>query len=185
MPTSGISDELATAAKGLDTLLPARKWGLPDRDGVLTTSLAAAGSQPDVYTYDPADPAPSVGGHSCCGALTGPQRLYDQSPVEQRSDVLVYSSDALQADTEMTRPITVDLWATSTARGCLKRRVIPTNHRSQAKAAVAGSATSNYLYAVPIELRLTPESLAFITAEQIGRQHRFAYGWRHARSHAV
>ena len=49
------------------------------------------------YTYDPAFPAPSLGGHSCCGAQSGPQGPYDQTPVEQRSDVLVYSSAPLPA----------------------------------------------------------------------------------------
>jgi putative CocE/NonD family hydrolase len=47
--------------------------------------------------------------------MTGPQGPYDQTPVEQRSDVLVYSSDPLSADTEITGPVTVDLWAASSA----------------------------------------------------------------------
>ncbi|MBV9515912.1 MAG: CocE/NonD family hydrolase, partial [Mycobacteriaceae bacterium] len=90
--------------------------GLPDRTGALTAAPPPpAQSTPDVYTYDPADPAPSIGGHSCCGALTGPQGPYDQTPVEQRSDVLVYSSAPLSADTEITGPVSVDLWATTTA----------------------------------------------------------------------
>ena len=83
--------------------------------GVLTTSPGAVGPAPDVYTYDPADPAPSLGGHSCCGAQSGPQGPYDQTPVEQRSDVLLYSSEPLKADTEITGPVTVDLWASSSA----------------------------------------------------------------------
>ena len=69
----------------------------------------------DHYTYDPANPAPSLGGHSCCSAESGPQGPYDQTPVEQRSDVLVYSSDPLTADTEVTGPVTVELWAASSA----------------------------------------------------------------------
>lgn len=60
-------------------------------------------------------PPPSVGGHSCCGAKSGPQGPYDQIPVEQRSDVLVYTSDPLSSDTEVTGPTTVDLWASSSA----------------------------------------------------------------------
>ena len=80
--------------------LPQTKWttfylsgpgGIEDRKGQLVS--AAPGAQPpDTYIYDPAFPAPSLGGHSCCGAQSGPQGPYDQSPVEQRSDVLVYSS---------------------------------------------------------------------------------------------
>ncbi|MDT5013831.1 MAG: uncharacterized protein QOH57_5448 [Mycobacterium sp.] len=89
--------------------------GLPDREGKLTTSPVTQTNPADVYTYDPANPAPSLGGHSCCGAMTGPQGPYDQTPVEQRSDVLVYSSDPLSADTEITGPVTVDLWAASSA----------------------------------------------------------------------
>ncbi|MCV7020274.1 CocE/NonD family hydrolase [Mycolicibacterium aichiense] len=85
------------------------------RTGTLTTTATAVGQTPDRYVYDPTDPAPSVGGHSCCGARSGPQGPYDQIPVEQRSDVLVYTSDPLAADTEVTGPVTVDLWASSSA----------------------------------------------------------------------
>ena len=85
------------------------------RTGFLRTSPPGADEAPDSYTYDPANPVPSLGGHSCCGAGSGPQGPYDQTPVEQRSDVLVYSTDPLGADTEVTGPTTVDLWAASTA----------------------------------------------------------------------
>jgi putative CocE/NonD family hydrolase len=104
--------------------LPQTQWtryymagdgGMRSRTGSLHTSLPAAGEPPDIYTYDPADPVPSMGGHSCCGASSAPQGPYDQTPVEQRSDVLVYTSDPLSAATEVTGPVTVDLWAASSA----------------------------------------------------------------------
>jgi putative CocE/NonD family hydrolase len=88
--------------------------GIADRKGQLV-STAPGTEPPDTYTYDPAFPAPSVGGHSCCGAQSGPQGPYDQTPVEQRSDVLVYSSAPLAHDTEVTGPVSVRLWAQSTA----------------------------------------------------------------------
>jgi uncharacterized protein len=103
--------------------LPQTKWttfylsgpgGIDERKGELV-STAPAAQPPDTYTYDPAFPAPSLGGHSCCGAQSGPQGPYDQLPVEQRSDVLVYSSAPLEHDTEVTGPISVRLWAQSTA----------------------------------------------------------------------
>ena len=85
--------------------LPQTKWttfylsgpgGIDDRRGELVS--AARGAQPpDTYTYDPQFPAPSLGGHSCCGAQSGPQGPYDQVPVEQRSDVLIYSSARTRA----------------------------------------------------------------------------------------
>jgi putative CocE/NonD family hydrolase len=103
--------------------LPQTQWtkfylsgpgGIHDRGGELVAGAPGA-QPPDTYTYDPAFPAPSIGGHSCCGAQTGPQGPYDQIPVEQRSDVLVYDSAPLQHDTEVTGPISVQLWAQSTA----------------------------------------------------------------------
>jgi uncharacterized protein len=88
--------------------------GIADRKGELV-STAPSAQPPDTYTYDPAFPVPSLGGHSCCGAQSGPQGPYDQTPVEQRSDVLVYSSAPLEHDTEMTGPVNVRLWAQSTS----------------------------------------------------------------------
>jgi putative CocE/NonD family hydrolase len=81
----------------------------------MLTATAPAADRPDTYTYDPAYPAPSLGGHSCCSAQSGPQGPYDQTPVEQRSDVLTYTTDPMTADTEVTGPATVDLWAQSSA----------------------------------------------------------------------
>nr|WP_225952433.1 CocE/NonD family hydrolase [Mycobacterium sp. OAS707] len=103
--------------------LPQTKWttfylsgpgGIADRKGQLVTSAPGA-QPPDTYTYDPAFPAPSLGGHSCCGASSGPQGPFDQVPVEQRSDVLVYDGGPLSSDTEVTGPVTVRLWAQSSA----------------------------------------------------------------------
>jgi putative CocE/NonD family hydrolase len=88
--------------------------GGADRKGLLVETPPNA-EAPDVYTYDPRFPAPSLGGHSCCGAQSGPQGPYDQTPAEQRSDVLVYSSAPLSHDTEVTGPTTVELWAQSSA----------------------------------------------------------------------
>ena len=103
--------------------LPQTEWanwylsgdgGQAERKGSLQPVLPTA-QGPDTYTYDPAYPAPSLGGHSCCGAMSGPQGPYDQTPVEQRSDVLVYDSAPLSHDTEVTGPVAVTLWAQSSA----------------------------------------------------------------------
>ncbi len=81
-----------------------------DGDGALSTSPPA--EEPyDVYTYDPADPVPTRGGST----LIIPQGVADQREVESRDDVLVYTSDPLERDTELTGPIAVTLYAASTA----------------------------------------------------------------------
>src|SRR5882757_9384497 len=85
-------------------------------DGRMATTPPGPTSPPDHYRYDPADPVHSVGGHSCCSAGgVGSQGPYDQREVEQRPDVLTYTTDALTQDTEVTGPISLTLFAVSSA----------------------------------------------------------------------
>ena len=83
-------------------------------DGAL--SAEAPGDEPaDAYVYNPLDPTPTMGGGLCCyaGALQG--GAWDQREVERRADVLVYSTEALAEDVEVTGPITLTLYAASSA----------------------------------------------------------------------
>ena len=66
----------------------------------------------DQFTYDPKDPVPSIGGNNLVGATAGP---FDQTKVEAREDVLVYSTLPLEQDTEVTGPVKMLLWAASDA----------------------------------------------------------------------
>jgi putative CocE/NonD family hydrolase len=69
--------------------------------------------KPDHFTYDPANAVPTLGGPLCCGPLPtgiGPQ---DQSSLESRNDVLIYSTPAFSKDTEVTGPVSLDLWVSS------------------------------------------------------------------------
>jgi uncharacterized protein len=77
---------------------------------------APAGPQPaDHFVYDPANPVPSRGGNSCCSIAFAPVGPYDQAAIEQRSDVLVYATPPLSEAMEVTGPVTVDLYAASSA----------------------------------------------------------------------
>jgi putative CocE/NonD family hydrolase len=84
-------------------------------DGQLVTTVPMTGQRADTYDYDPHNPVPSVGGHSCCGALGGSQGPYDQQSVEQRPDILVYTTPPLATDIEVTGPVSVTLYASSSA----------------------------------------------------------------------
>ena len=66
----------------------------------------------DHYIYDPANPVPSIGGRFQASVPAGP---YDQRPLLNRPDVLVYSTPPLEDDVEVTGPITVTLYASSSA----------------------------------------------------------------------
>jgi putative CocE/NonD family hydrolase len=69
----------------------------------------------DSYVYDPANPAPTIGGPLCCDAPHLPPGPKDQRPVEERKDVLIYSTPAFTQDMEVTGPITLDLYASTSA----------------------------------------------------------------------
>ena len=79
-------------------------------DGTLSTSPPADES-PDRFLYDPADPAPTAGGN----VLIIDYGVFDQTPVEDRNDVLVYTTNPLERDLEVTGPIKVQLFAASSA----------------------------------------------------------------------
>ena len=70
---------------------------------------------PDTYVYDPAEPVPTVGGPLCCDAVHLAPGPRDQKEVEARPDVLVYSTPPLDQDLEVTGPVTLDLYASTSA----------------------------------------------------------------------
>lgn len=66
------------------------------------------------YRHDPADPVANRGGRSLSPVLplAGPM---DQRPVEQRDDILVYTTDPLRRDVTVVGTITASIAFTSTA----------------------------------------------------------------------
>ncbi|MBI2206475.1 MAG: CocE/NonD family hydrolase [Candidatus Rokubacteria bacterium] len=83
-------------------------------DGRLDASAPAAEAS-DHYLYDPRNPVPTRGGALCCWQAALPSGAYDQRPVEARPDVLVYTTAPLTAPVEVIGPVTVKLWASSSA----------------------------------------------------------------------
>jgi len=84
-------------------------------DGALSRE-APDDEPPDVYLADPHHPVPTRGGQLCCYPPQLPVGAYDQRPVEERSDVLVYSTQPLAEDLEVTGPVDVVLYASTAAR---------------------------------------------------------------------
>jgi putative CocE/NonD family hydrolase len=87
------------------------------RSGDGTLSTAVPGGEPcDVFPYDPGDPVPTRGGNTCCSPDIVPYGPFDQGDVEDRRDVLVFTSAPLTENLEVTGPIRVVLYASSSAR---------------------------------------------------------------------
>ncbi len=84
--------------------------------GMLLPGMQLPNNDPaDTFTYDPANPVPTTGGPLCCDSQHLPPGPRDQKEVEARPDVLIYSTPPLNADTEVTGPVTLDLYAASSA----------------------------------------------------------------------
>lgn len=88
--------------------------GKPNETGGILSPETPGGEPADHFTYDPANPVPSIGGTSIYGNATpGPR---DQSSIEKRPDVLVYSTPPLEDEVEVTGPIEALLYASSSAK---------------------------------------------------------------------
>jgi hypothetical protein len=86
-------------------------------DGILTTTAPTKSpikEATDTFTYNPMNPVPSVGGNVCCTGNAIQGGSYDQSQVELREDVLVYTSEPLTEGMEVTGFIESTLYVSST-----------------------------------------------------------------------
>src|SRR5262249_46427353 len=84
--------------------------------GGLLEDKPALGPADDRYVYDPRDPAPTRGGAICCNPRVFPWGPMDQRVVEQRSDVVFYTTPPLKHDVEVVGPVRAVLYVSTTAR---------------------------------------------------------------------
>jgi putative CocE/NonD family hydrolase len=110
-------------------------WPIPDTkltpyylqgSGGLSMALPPAAGAPLSYDYDPAHPVPTIGGTVTSGEPLMRGGAFDQRegptiygarqpylPLEARSDVLVFQTEPLVEDLEVTGAITAKLWICS------------------------------------------------------------------------
>ena len=84
-------------------------------DGALSLDTPAASEAPDRFTSDPMDPVPSWGFRVMYTGGTTVAGPFEQMRVEQREDVLVYTSEPLQEAWEVVGDIDLHLYLSSTA----------------------------------------------------------------------
>jgi putative CocE/NonD family hydrolase len=97
-------------------------------DGSLRVSEPDAEDSATTYTFDPQNPVPTIGGSFSSTSPVFEPGAYDQResddifgaeepflPLKVRRDVLVFQTEPLKLDVEVTGPITVRLFASSTA----------------------------------------------------------------------
>ncbi|MFB3924354.1 MAG: CocE/NonD family hydrolase [Terriglobia bacterium] len=83
-------------------------------DGTLSTAVAETELH-DRFVYDPADPVPTRGGGLCCENELLLPGAFDQRPVEGRADVLIYTTPEFRRPFEVTGPVSLELYASSSA----------------------------------------------------------------------
>src|SRR5256714_524393 len=81
-------------------------------DGALIAATPTTGS-PDKFDYDPMNPGPSYGGKVCCTGNPVQGGSFDQRKMEERKDILVYSTEPLKEGIELSGPIEVTLYVSS------------------------------------------------------------------------
>jgi putative CocE/NonD family hydrolase len=75
-------------------------------DGRLDPDAPDADEHADRYVYDPHDPTPSVPGQ-----MIRPWGSVDQTPIEDRDDVLCYSTAPLEHDVDVVGSVRATIWA--------------------------------------------------------------------------
>ncbi len=84
-------------------------------DGVLAAAPPAL-DKPDTFTYDPAKPVTSYGGNVCCTGTAIQAGSFDQRKMEERPDILVYTTEPFKEGVELSGPITPTLYVSSDAK---------------------------------------------------------------------
>ncbi len=70
----------------------------------------------DGYIYDPIRPVQTLGGGACCMGDVQATGAYDQSTLEMRSDILVYTTAVLEEDLAVAGFVEVELYVSSNAK---------------------------------------------------------------------
>lgn len=83
-------------------------------DGTLSTTPPKT-EPADRYIYDPEDAVPTQGGPVLGDVVHVPPGPLDQRAVEVRPDVLVYTTPAFEKDTEVTGPVSAELFISSSS----------------------------------------------------------------------
>ncbi|MBI3977790.1 MAG: CocE/NonD family hydrolase [Chloroflexi bacterium] len=110
------------------------------------------GTEPaDSYVYNPRDPVMSIFSR---GAYYEPR---DQQPLDYRRDVLVFVGDPLAREIEVTGPITVELWAASTAADTdFTAKLVDVSPSGKAIGLCAGIVRARYRESVEKPSLITP-----------------------------
>lgn len=140
----------------------------PSGGGALTLLPPSEPEPPDPYVYNPRDPVPMAGG-AVLGNRAGPRK---QNDVAIRQDVLVYTSPELQHETEVTGPIQLVLYVTTTAPSTdFTAKLVdvhPDGNAYNVSDGILRRSYSNGDQPTEISIEMWPTSMVFFEGHRIG-----------------
>lgn len=141
-------------------------------DGALAMTPPDGAQPPDRFDYDPRDPVPSAGG-AMLGERSGPKL---QNAVEGRSDVLVYTSEPMARATEVTGPVSAEIFVASDAPSTdFTAKLVDVHPDGSAynlasgirRVEPAGAGAGDVIAPRPIRIELWPTSNVFLPGHRI------------------
>jgi len=148
-------------------------------DGRLTVEPPPSDEPPDTFVADPADPVPTRGGNLCCWQLVEPPGAFDQCEIEARDDVLVYSTEPLTGDVEVTGPVRLFVHVASTAPDFdVTAKLVDVAPDGFARNVCEGIRRARYRHGTDREVPLPAGEVAEIEVDLIATANLFRAGHR-------
>jgi putative CocE/NonD family hydrolase len=144
-------------------------------DGELATSPADGDESPDTYVHDPTRPVPFIS-DSLSVQIGGPD---DYSAIEQRADVLVYTAAELDHDVEVTGPVRLVLYASSSAVDTdFMGKLVDVHPSGFCQRLCDGMVRARYREGMRTETFLEPERVYELEVDLWNTSHVFRTGHR-------
>jgi putative CocE/NonD family hydrolase len=147
--------------------------------GSLSTITPGANESADSYVYDPASPVQTRGGPLCCRPdllSPGPK---DQTDLEKRSDLLIYTTEPLAQDFDVTGPVTVELYVRSSAvETDFTAKLVDVHPDGYAQNITEGILRMRYRDSREKPGKMTPGQIYKITVDLVATSNVFLTGHR-------
>ncbi len=134
----------------------------------------------DGFTYDPGTPVPSRGGQWCClGTRQIAAGSFDQSEIEMRHDVLVYTSPVLEEGVEVTGPIEAVLYVSSSTKDTdFTAKLVDVSPDGRAYNIQEGIMRARYRAGYDKKVSMSPDQVVELRIDMFATSNYFAPGHR-------
>lgn len=131
------------------------------------------------FIYNPRDPAPSLGGRSCCFPHISPMGVADQRASEIRNDVLVFTTDELNESVTIAGRVTANIFAATSGEDAdWTAKLVDVHPNGTAVNACDGIVRARYRNGCDAPVFIEPEAIIEYRIELGNVAHTFLPGHR-------